>query len=235
MGKFINTILGSLLDFAYPQVCPACNKSLLESDNQICVECLWSLPKTESHFNPSNFLLEKFWGKIHSSGNYAFLKFSKRGIVQNILHSLKYKNKPQLAEFLGRIYAQDLKGMEFIPKTHFLIPVPLYKSRLADRGYNQAAKFAEGLSAVWNIPVREDLLIKTKKTNTQTKTGGRSSRYKNLLGTFSLGSNNEDLSGSTVVLVDDVLTTGATLEVAAEMLWNGGIKELYIVTIAVVY
>lgn len=230
MKKLLSTFYAHFLDFAYPRICVACEKQSTESESAICFECLWSLPKTNSHISEENVLESKFWGKVKMKNVNAFLVFSKSGKVQNILHALKYRNNPELAEFLGRYYGNEL--IEYI-SADYLIPIPLHKKRFSERGYNQAECFANGLSESLAIPVLSEALIRNRNSVTQTKTGGRFNRFRNIEDIFSLAENSEEmLKNKRVVLVDDVLTSGATLEVAAKVLHEAGVEDLSVITIA---
>jgi len=235
MKNFLTSFGRYLLDFAYPRICVACEMQMTDTESAICFECQWALPRNTNLLIHNESQENKFWGRVKTGGIYSFLSFSKGGKVQNILHALKYRNQPELGVFLGKLCGKALKALNLFATADYLIPVPLHPSRRRERGYNQAERIAAGIGEILEIPVREDLLIRHKPTRTQTRTGGRFSRYKNLQGVF--GSPSEAsavLKNKTVILTDDVLTTGATLEVAASALWETGIKELYIVTLAAV-
>ena len=165
---------------------------------------------------------------------YSFLKFSKKGKVQNILHTLKYKNKPELAEYIGKMYANDLKAIQLEEKIDLIIGIPLHKDKQKIRGYNQADAFAKGLSEVLKTPYDEVSLVRQTFTISQTKTGSRFKRFKNIEGVFEV-KNMENIEGRRIALVDDVLTTGSTLEEAGSVLLAAGCRELYIITIASAY
>lgn len=235
MKNFLTSFFRHLLDFAYPEICVACEKQVSDTDSAICFECQWSLPRNTNLLIHNESQENKFWGKVKTSGIYSFLTFSKGGKVQNILHAMKYKNRPDLAVFMGKLCGKGLKDRQLFTGADYLIPVPLHRSRQRERGYNQAGQIAAGMGEILGIPVCNDLLLRDKSTKTQTKTGGRLSRFKNLQGVFSTAAGaSEVLKNKAVILVDDVLTTGATLEVAASVLWETGIKDLYIVTLAAV-
>ncbi len=232
MKAFLKSIYTHFVDFAYPTICVACEKQTTENESAICFDCLWSLPRTESHSLVENELEKRFWGKVNIAGVYSFLKFSKRGKVQNILHALKYRNSPELAVFLGRIYGKELYSVFLQKDIDLLIPIPLHRDRLKERGFNQSECFANGLSESLGIPVTTDILVRSKAAISQTKTGGRLSRFNNLKDAFSLVIENKVIKGKNVILVDDVLTTGATIEVAGSLLLENGVKNLYIITLA---
>ncbi|MBX2951558.1 MAG: ComF family protein [Leadbetterella sp.] len=235
MKNFLTSFGRHLLDFAYPDICVACENRITDTRSAICFECQWDLPRNTNLLIHNESQENKFWGKVKTSGIYSFLRFTKGGKVQNILHALKYQNRPELGIFLGKLCGKALKDQHLFLHADYLVPVPLHRARLRERGYNQAGCLATGISEILEIPVRHDLLARNKSTLTQTRSGGRLSRYRNLEGVFEATETApEVLRDKAVILVDDVLTTGATLEVAATALWKTGIRELFIVTLAAV-
>lgn len=190
-----------------------------------------TLPKTDAHLTETESIERKFWGKINVQNTYSFLRFTKKGKVQNILHALKYKNKPELAEYLGKMYGNELKNVNFNEKIDLLIGIPLHKEKLKMRGYNQADHIAKGLSESLGVPYSEDVMVRNTFTMSQTKTKSRFNRFKNIEGVFGIN-DLEAVKDKRIALVDDVLTTGSTLEVAGEVLIEAGCKELYIITLA---
>lgn len=235
MKNFLTSFGRYLLDFAYPRICVACESRITDTSSAICFECQWDLPRNTNLLIHNESQENKFWGKVKTSGIYSFLRFTKGGKVQNILHALKYQNHPELGFFLGKLCGKALKDQVLFTNADYLVPVPLHRSRQRERGYNQAERIAAGIGEVVQIPVRDDLLVRNKSTRTQTRSGGRLSRYRNLEGVFEPTETAPPvLRGKSVILVDDVLTTGATLEVAATALWRTGIRELFIVTLAAV-
>jgi ComF family protein len=226
--------LNLLLDFVYPRVCVSCEKNLLGPESHLCIECLFTIPKTNSHLLPIELLERKFWGKLNVKQVYSFLKFSKKGKVQNILHTLKYKNKPELAEYIGKMYANDLKSVDFADKIDLIVGIPLHRDKQKLRGYNQADEFAKGLSEVLKTPYDTECMARQTFTISQTKTGSRFKRFKNIEGVFVI-EKPEVVKGKRIALVDDVLTTGSTLEEAGNALLGAGCTELYIITIASAY
>jgi ComF family protein len=202
-----------LLDIAsliYPRVCVACTGSLFKHEQHICNKCYIILPKTDYHLQKDNPLHKVFYGRADVTLASSFLFFQKKGMVQKMLHALKYKGKPEVAQLLGKWYAQDLKQSNVPYSFDYIIPVPLHKKRQQKRGYNQSQYFAKGLSEVLDIPVITHVLIKNYFTETQThKT--RAERAENILQSFSI-EHAEMIDNKNILLVDDVITTGATLE-----------------------
>ncbi|UBM57495.1 ComF family protein [Marinilongibacter aquaticus] len=222
--------LNLLKDFFFPRLCAACTKTLESYENQLCVDCLLHLPQILDNLHEERAIASKFWGKLKVKNTYSFLQFTKNGPVQHILHQLKYRNKPELAEFLGQWFGQELKARNFAADIDVLVGIPLhaYKQRL--RGYNQADCFAKGLAEALQTPFVTDALIRTQFTETQTKKS-RYARYENIKGVFQVR-DAALFEGKHVGLVDDVLTTGSTLEAAGAELLGTGCTALTILTIA---
>jgi ComF family protein len=217
-------------DLLFPRLCAACFETLQVYENHICIKCHLTLPQISGHDSEQIKLDKKFWGKICVKNTYSFLHFTKNGPVQNILHNLKYKNKPELAEFMGAWFGNQLLTKHFNEEIDLILAVPLHPIKLKRRGYNQADHIANGLSVILNVPFEKEVIIRNRFTETQTNKS-RHNRFANMDGVFEI-INEEKIRGKRVVLVDDVLTTGATLEVAGNEILKGGCSELSILTIA---
>lgn len=223
-------MLADFISLFFPQYCVACNSSLVKGERLVCITCQHKLPKTNSHLDNTNFVAQKFYGKVRIIHAFAFYRFERRGRVQKILHELKYKNQPELGVLLGQLYGQELKEAGLANKFDIIIPVPLHKSKLRRRGYNQSQKFAEGLASSMEIDVIPNCLKRSRRTETQTRKS-RLERWNNVAEIFEL--NNQDkIRDKKILLVDDVITTGATLEACALELLNGGAKEISVCAIA---
>lgn len=233
MLMLLKTVGSAILDFIYPQICVACEKQITEAESAICIKCLWDLPRTNSHID--NALKSKFVGKIEIKNTFSYLKFDKKGHVQNILHALKYKNNPELAELIGLWYGKDLVDVYELQKYDYLVPIPLHKDRFKERGYNQAFHFALGLSEALNLPVNQEFLVRTKNAISQTKTTNRIERFRNIENAYSILDTEKRLLNKKVIIVDDVLTTGSTLEIVGNLLLNAGVEEISVITIAAAY
>ncbi|MES2274392.1 MAG: phosphoribosyltransferase family protein [Bacteroidota bacterium] len=222
--------LADFVSLLFPELCHACGDSLVAHEDLICTGCLYNLPYTNFHKQPDNIVARQFWGKIKLDAAYALLYFTKGGKVQHLMHSLKYKNTPLIGNKLGSIAGAQLLQAAHLNDIDAVIPVPLHKSRLRKRGYNQSACFAEGVAQALVTKVVIDNLVRTKATATQThKT--RFERAVNMLYVFAIA-NPAQLTNKHVLLVDDVVTTGSTLEAcAAALLTVPGLK-LSIATIA---
>ncbi|RYU95587.1 ComF family protein [Emticicia agri] len=220
-----------LIDIIYPKTCEACREPLLGGEKLICTQCLISLPRTNTHLNPDELIQRRFWGKIAVSHTLAYLRFSKKSKVQHLLHQLKYKNKPELGSFLGELYGTDLKATGFDKKIDLIIGVPLHRQKEKQRGYNQANCIAEGLSKALEVPYDPTLVKKVLNTATQTRKS-RFERFMNVKDAFEIV-DKEKIKGKRIAIVDDVLTTGATIEAFAGTLLENGCTDVSVITIAI--
>jgi ComF family protein len=224
---------GYLADFVsllFPELCQACGESLVAGEELLCLDCRYNLPFTDFHLKPDNLVAQQFWGKIDLEAAYALCYFTKGGKMQHLMHQFKYKGIQNIGNLLGNIAGEQLIKVPVFNSVDVIIPVPLHKSRLRKRGYNQSTCFAEGLAEKLNIPVDADNLIRIRATETQTHRS-RFLRFENMQQVFAL-TNTEALINKHVLLVDDVVTTGSTLEACGtELLKVAGLK-LSIATIA---
>lgn len=231
--QIVKAIIRYLSDFVgllFPQLCHACGQSLVVHEDLICTSCVYNLPYTNFHQQPDNIVAQQFWGKVKLDAAYAMLYFTKGGKVQQLMHQLKYKNTPQIGNKLGGMAGAQLAGVAHLKNFDAIIPVPLHKSRLRKRRYNQSAHFAEGIAQALGTQVSIDNLIRTKATATQThKT--RFERAENMQEVFAVA-DMAALTNKRVLLVDDVVTTGATLEACAAVLLTVPGLTLSIATIA---
>ncbi len=188
------------------------------------------MPKTDSHLFKSDIIAKKFYGKLPIAHAWAYYFFHKESKIQQLLHSLKYDNKPEIAQELGSRYGAEIKkSIEKIP-FDVIVPVPLHFKKQKLRGYNQSEVFARGLEEQWAIPVNAYTLVRAVATETQTKKT-RMQRWMNVEEIFLV--KGTDLVGRHVLLVDDVITTGATIEACAKALLDAGAAEVSIMAIAV--
>lgn len=221
------------LNIIYPRTCEACEDVLLGGENLICMNCMIDLPRTNSHIQKLDKVSNRFWGKIPVTDTITFLKFSKKGKVQKLLHALKYRNKPEVGKYLGKIYGVDLKAGGFDKKIDLIIGVPLHPTKLKQRGYNQSDCIAEGLSEALEVPFETNAVKRLIHTASQTKKS-RIERFQNVENIFEV-IDFEMIKNKRIAIVDDVLTTGSTLESLGITLLNAEAKEISIVTIAAAY
>jgi ComF family protein len=212
----------------YPANCGGCGEALVDRESQICTFCQLSLPVTNFHIEPINPLDDLLKLRLRVDFISSFLLYDKGLITQNMLHAIKYKGQNLLATHLGELYGYEIKNA--FPKPDYIIPVPLHKRKQRERGYNQSESWADGLAKSLDARVNITSLKRSTYTTTQTKKS-RLERVANVENAFKIYNANE-LEGKHVLLVDDVITTGATLEACGLRLWTAGIASLSIVTIA---
>ena len=202
--------ISDFISLIFPRICAGCGNSLWKNEELICGFCEYHLPKTGFHSDPENQVVSLFWGRVPIEAAAAFLYFNKGNNVQRLMHQLKYKGRKDIGVFLGSQYGLELRETVPFNTAEAIIPVPLHKKKYMQRGYNQSEQFAIGLAASMNIPVDRHMLIRTKATETQTRKS-RFRRYQNVREIFVIN-NPESWRGKRLLLVDDVITTGATLE-----------------------
>ncbi|MBR4837007.1 MAG: ComF family protein [Bacteroidales bacterium] len=223
-------LLNHLINLLFPRVCAACGNILLEGEDIVCTTCRFLLPKTGYELNPNNPLAQNFFGQMPFNAVSAEFFFSKSGKVQHLIHGLKYHHCRENGIFLGQeigkslLKAPDYKGIDFI------IPIPLHPKKEKIRGYNQSHVIAEGIRDTTNIPIAENSLVRKVFTDTQTKKS-REERWQNVKDIFDVN-NPAQLAGKHVLLVDDVLTTGATLMSAGKALAHVEGIKISVVTAA---
>ena len=228
--QVLRTYLDNFTSLIFPQLCAACQSSLVANEDIICTDCLYNLPFTNFHQQPDNIVARQFWGKLKIEAAYALYYFNKGGKVQNLIHQFKYNGIQRIGNLLGDIAAKQLKQNPTFAAVDYIVPVPLHKKRLKTRGYNQSERFAEGLALQLNAMVDVDSLIRTTATKTQTHKS-RFARFQNMQEVFSIV-DPDKLRNKHVLLVDDIITTGSTLEACGiELLKVPGLK-LSIATIA---
>jgi ComF family protein len=198
------------ISLIFPRICAGCGNSLWKNEEGVCRFCEYHLPKTNFHLDPENPVTRLFWGRVKIETGAAFLYFNKGSKVQRLVHQLKYKGRKDIGIYLGDQYGLALKHAPGFNTAEVIIPVPLHKKKYMQRGYNQSEQFAIGLAGSMNIPVNNHLLTRTKATETQTRKS-RFNRYQNVKEIFMV-SHPREWAGKHLVLVDDVITTGATLE-----------------------
>lgn len=209
-------MLNDFIALIYPRNCVACGNSLYRHEEQICNFCYVHLPKSNFHKSIKNPVDALFYGRTNLRLASSFYLFQKKGSVQKILHAIKYKKNKELAVLVGKWYAEDLEEDPIISKADFIIPVPLHAKKLKIRGYNQSEEFGKGLAQGLNITLDTTSLKRKEFTETQTKKS-KYERWENVEDVFELSSA-DNLKHKQVVLVDDVITTGATIEACCQLL-----------------
>ena len=199
----------SFLNLIYPRLCVCCGTPLVKQEHFICSACEYELPLTRFHHQEDNPVARLFWGRVYFQYASAYLQFQKHSRVQKIIHHIKYHEGKALAIEMGR-----RAGMELISSplqtVDMIVPVPLHSSKEHLRGFNQSLLIAEGMAQVMQKPVHNTCLVRTKASGTQTH-HSRYARWENVEGIFAVR-HPEQIAGKHLLLVDDVVTTGATAE-----------------------
>ena len=229
--SFLSNLVSDSLELCFPNTCCGCSGEIQQKDDLLCVKCLHDLPYTDFEKFEDNPVRHLFTGRIQLANATALFYFSKGNIVQHILHELKYKRNAAIGEYSGKLMGERLIESGRYKDIDALIPLPLFPKKEYVRGYNQAEMICRGISASTTIPLITKNVVRQRSTETQTKKH-RSERWENVAGSF-YTSDPQALAHKHVMLVDDVLTTGATIEACAESLLSiEGIK-ISIATIAV--
>jgi ComF family protein len=228
LGSLWNDFVGLI----FPRLCLACREPLVRGESHFCTGCRAELPYTDFHRLPpeQNPLGRRFWGKVPVRHALSYLHFVRHGRVQNLLHELKYQGQRDVGTALGQLYGAELQAAGLATDFDFIVPVPLHPRKLAKRGYNQAAAFADGLAAALQLPSSATALRRTANTKSQTKKD-RAQRWNNVATVFEVA-DPAAIVGQRILVVDDVLTTGATLEACAAALLAAGAREVSLATIA---
>lgn len=205
-GKWVEP----LLDLFYPDVCAICGAELIPGEVGACLRCLYRLPKTNNFKEPDNDAERLMAGRIPFQRIASFCAYTKGGMLPPLIHQLKYKGKKDIGGTLGRMFARDLTGSDFLATVDFIVPVPLHPIREKQRGYNQAEVIAKGISEVTGLPLLTGNLVREIYNPTQVKRG-KSERWENVRNIFQV-KEPALFAEKHLLLVDDVLTTGSTIE-----------------------
>lgn len=223
--------ISDLIDLIFPRHCHVCGEVLSRQEHDICLNCLYKLPKIEKiHLNE----IEKvFWGKCDIVSATSYIYYRKGSPYNRLLHKMKYGNYPEVGTRLAMTASESLKESGFFDGIDAIVPLPLSKKKRRQRGYNQCDYIAEGVSQKTGIPVIKDCVVRTRANETQTHKS-RDERWKNVEGIFSLA-RPEALEGKHILLVDDILTTGATLANCAKAIQQSCNCRISVFTLAYTY
>ncbi len=208
-----NLFLHDLVDIIYPSACLGCRQPLVAQEETLCSYCLAELPKTNFHQIKENEVEKVFIGRCHLQKATSYLYFAKGGIVQSVMHQLKYKGKQEVGLFFGKMAGQELMNHGFFDDIDLLVPIPLHPAKLKKRGYNQSEVLACGLAEITGLAVETNNLVRVAHSETQTKKS-RFARWLNVETIFEIQEPGI-FNHKHVLLIDDVITTGATVEASA--------------------
>lgn len=225
-------MLSHVLDLFFPKVCEACSNLLNDGECIVCTSCRHELPVTNFHMNHTDTVKKILYGRVRLEHATALLHFSKKGLVQQLMHRLKYKGHEHIGLFFGDWLGFELAQTETFKTVDVVIPVPLHKKRFRERGYNQVTKFGKAIAKALNADFVDDVLLKSKITKTQVFKN-RLKRISSSESSFIL-SDFELLTGKHILLVDDIITTGATIEDCASTLIQIPNVKLSLASMAIV-
>lgn len=220
-----------MLDVFFPKLCRGCQNELGKHENEICTLCRHNLPLTRFHFTGSDEMRKLFFGRVAVENATALLYFKKAGLTQKFVHALKYKGVKKIGELFGAWLGEELKTIEAYKSIDAIIPVPLHKKKLKERGFNQVEGFGKEIAKALEIPYIDDVLIKITPTRSQVFKE-RISRIFSQEEVFAL-QNSRKIEGKHLLVVDDIITTGATLESCSIQLLKANDVRLSFATIAI--
>ena len=229
MGTAKN-LVHDFLHLFFPHGCPGCGSDLMGEGQFLCFSCNHQLPFTSFELYPNNPVEKIFWGRIQIQNAMSFLYFSKDSMMQNLLHQFKYKRKKEIGLYFGKMMGKLMMQHDRFCDIEALVPLPLFASKEKIRGYNQSTILCDGIAETMRIPVLKDAIIRTANTETQTHKN-RIERWQNIKGKFLL-KGEALLKNKHILLVDDVITTGATLEACAAELLKAENTKVSIATLA---
>ena len=208
-------MIRDFFNLVYPRVCPTCGTTLPRQERFVCPKCWIDLPKTDFHREPENQVEQIFWGRFPVKYAAAFFYYTKGSRYQRLIHEMKYKGKKEIGYELGKKFGMELKESPF-SQTDYIIPVPLHRKKQKKRGFNQSEWIASGIAEMLNASLSANNLFRSEHTKSQTKKS-RHDRWKNVENVFRLR-DKDVFKNKNLLLVDDILTTGATLEACAHAL-----------------
>ncbi|MBL7745681.1 MAG: ComF family protein [Chitinophagaceae bacterium] len=224
----VKEIKESLLHLLFPHICAGCGSDLLNANASLCLKCMDAMPETGFELHPGNPVEKKFWGRLSLRSGTAQYYFTRESLMQHLMHQFKYRGNKELGLQLGRMMGISLKRSDRF-NIDALIPLPLFASKEKRRGFNQSLILCEGIAEVLDVPVWKDAVMRSQHTDTQTKKG-RVERWQNMEGKFVLVKP-DIVAGKHLLLVDDVVTTGATLEACGAELLKAVNTKLSVATL----
>jgi len=226
----LKTYFLDFLNLFFPKICAVCNANLYKNEEVICTRCEYHIPRTNFYKEPGNPVEQVFWGRVPIENACSFFYFDKGGKYQKLIHNLKYKSQKEIGTHIGKLFGFDLVKNELYKNADYLIPVPLHPKKEKKRGFNQSLMIAEGLAESMNIEIDSKNLFRKQYTESQTRKN-RFDRWKNVEDIFGLRKP-EKFKDKHVILIDDVLTTGSTIEACSQALLKAKGIKISVVTLA---
>ena len=228
---YLYDLWDDFISLLFPRLCYGCGNHLLRNEKLICTECYVLIPRTNYHLKTDNPVARLFWGRCMIEKAASFSYYTKDSRIRKLIHHLKYKGIREIGFELGKIYALSLKTSGFLEGIDLIIPVPLHPSKRKKRGFNQSEYISAGISEISGLPLDKFSLLRCKSSDTQTKKS-RYTRWTNVEGIFKV-MDQERLKDCHVLLVDDVITTGSTLEACANEILKIENTKVSVVSLAV--
>ena len=229
----LGSLFSDFVNLIYPNCCEVCGTPLGLRERVMCSGCRYKLPRTGYWLQKENPVAQIFWGRVPVETACALFFMSKGSPYRKLLHKLKYANKPHIGVTLGQLLGNELAKAAAYSDVELIVPVPLHPKRERKRGYNQSEKIAAGIGTATGKPVRTDVIFRRQYNETQTKKT-REERWSNVSEIFAVHPHAAALiAGKHILLVDDVLTTGSTVEACAATMLNAAACRVSVVTVAV--
>jgi ComF family protein len=226
----VKMYISGFFSLFYPRLCYSCRKALIQQEECICSFCRFELPHTQLHKERENNMTKIFWGRVRIETGTALFYFQKGGKIQTLIHQFKYKGKTDIGFYLGKMLGSQLKENPMWEPVDIIVPVPLHEKKQYKRGFNQSEIFGRGIGSIFKRPLITGNLLRITKTDSQTRKS-RFRRWENVETVFHV-KNPDDFRGKNILLIDDVVTTGSTLEACAiKLLQIKGVK-VWMATIA---
>jgi ComF family protein len=222
-------LINQLAALFFPHHCLGCGSDVLLPTDTICIRCVSQLPYTGFAMHAGNPVEKIFWGRLPLAAAHSEFYFAKQSLIQHLVHQLKYRGNRQVGIYLGQLLGKSLRQSNRFDQLQGLVPLPLFPAKEKKRGYNQAAVICLGMSEVMKLPVLDRVLVRQRFTETQTKKH-RTERWQNVADSFAV-TDASAISRKHLLLVDDVVTTGATLEAAGSKLLDAGAASLSVATL----
>lgn len=226
----IKDIGDDFLSLFFPRLCLACSVHLVRGEKVLCTECLLTMARTDFHLRRDNPLEQAFWGRCMIERAAAFSVYNRGSRIRKLIHALKYNGRKEIGKMLGELYGTILSESGFMHDIDIIVPVPLHPARQRKRGYNQSEYIAYGLSEATKVAVKNNIIRRIEQTDSQTKRG-RYERWENVKGLFFVPEPQE-IRGKHILVVDDVITTGSTMEACVNALHEAGEVKVSIVALA---